>query len=261
MVDNKFVIDIKTKVNMFNEYFAEQWTLLKNSSVLPINQTFLTQARLTSLDINEDNILKIIRFLSINKAHGHDDTSIRMIKTCDKSLLKLLIKKKNWSKLSYYRDIWKRSNIIPAHKKNDKQLVENYLPISLSPIFGNIFEKIIFNKIYQFLLEVRLLNPNQYGFCPSDSCISQLFAMTHEIFEAFDFNPLLEVRSVFLDIWNALNKVWREGLLYKLRSTGVSGAQGQGIVLINHDDYINSLGKIFEDSTKFKKLTKDLTIR
>ena len=67
---------------------------MKNSSVLPINQTFLTQARLTSLDINEDNILKIIRFLSINKAHGHDDTSIRMIKACDKSLLKLLIKKK-----------------------------------------------------------------------------------------------------------------------------------------------------------------------
>ena len=35
---------------------------------------------------------------------------------------------------------------------------------------------------------------------------------------------------------------------------------GQGIVLINHDDYINLLRKIFDDSTKFKKLTKDLTI-
>ena len=60
----------------------------KNSSVLPINQTFLTQSWLTSLDFDEEEILKIIRALIIHKAHGHDDISIRMIKICDKSLLK-----------------------------------------------------------------------------------------------------------------------------------------------------------------------------
>ena len=103
------------------------------------------------------------------------------------------------------------------HKKNDKQLVRNYRPISLLPIFGKIFEKIIFNKIYH-LLEERLLNPNQSSFRQSDSCINQLLAITHEIFEAFDCNPTLEVRSVFLDISKAFDKVWDEGLLFKLRS-------------------------------------------
>ena len=53
-------------------------------------------------------------------------------------------------------NVWKRSNIILVHKKNDKQLVENYQPISLLPIFGKYFEKIIFDKIYYFLLEERL---------------------------------------------------------------------------------------------------------
>ena len=120
-------------------------------------------------------------------------------------------------------DIWKRSNIIPVHKKNDKQLVENYRTISLLPIFGRFFEKITFNKIYHFLLEERLLNPNQSGFRQSDSCINQLLAITHEIFEAFDCNPTLEVRSVFLDISKAFDKVWHEGLLFKLRSMGISG--------------------------------------
>ena len=86
MVDGKHVTDIKTKVNIFNEYFAEQCTFLKNSSVLPINETFWTQSSLTSLDFNEEEILKIIRALSIHKAHGHDDISIRMIKICDKLL-------------------------------------------------------------------------------------------------------------------------------------------------------------------------------
>ena len=223
LVDDKHVTDIKTKANIFNEYFAEQCTLLKNNSVLPSNQTFLTQSRLTSLDFSEEEILKIIRALNIHKAHGHDDISIRMIKICDKSLLKpLILLFQNSAKLSYFPDIWKRSNIIPVHKKNDKQLVKNYRPISLLPIFGKIFEKIIFNKIYH-LLEERLLNPNQSGFRQSDSCINQLLAITHEIFEAFDCNPTLEVRSVFLDISKAFDKVWHEGLLFKLRSMGISG--------------------------------------
>ena len=170
LVDNKHVTDIKTKANIFNEYFAEQCTLLKHSSVLTIIQTFLTLSRLTFLDFNEEEILKIISALDIHRARGHDDISIRIIKVCDKSLLRpLILLFKNSAKLSYFPDIWKTSNIIPVHKKNDKQLVENYRPISLLPIFGKIFQKIIFNKIYPFLLEERLLNPNQSGFCPSDS--------------------------------------------------------------------------------------------
>ena len=65
-----------------------------------------------------------------------------MIKICDKSLLEpLIILFKNSAKSSHYPDVWKRSNIIPVHKKNDKQQVINYQPISLLPIFGKIFEK------------------------------------------------------------------------------------------------------------------------
>ena len=84
--------------------FAEQCTLLKNNSVLPNDQTFLTQPRLTSLDFCEE-ILKIIRALNKHKVHGHDDISIRMIKICDKSLLKpLLLLFQNSAKLSYFPD-------------------------------------------------------------------------------------------------------------------------------------------------------------
>ena len=124
--------------------------------------------------------------------------------------------------MSCYPDIWKRPNIIPVHTKNDKQLVNNYRPISLLPIFGKIFEKVIFNQIYSFLLEEKLLNQNQSGFSPSDLCINQLLAITH-IFEAFDVNLSLEVKSVFLDISKAFDKVWYEGSLYKLKSMGISG--------------------------------------
>ena len=189
LVLNKFVTDINTKAHNFNEYFSQQCPPLKSSSVLTINQTFLSQSRLTSLDFNEEEILKIIRALNIHKAHVHDDISVRMLKICGKLLLKpLFILFENSSNLSYYPDIWRMSNIIPAHKKNYEKLVKNYRPLSLLTIFGKNFEKIIFNKIYHFLWKEKLLSPNQPCFHPSDTCINQLLAITHKIFEVFDCN-------------------------------------------------------------------------
>ena len=116
---------MKAKANIFNNFFPKQCTRLENDSKLPSNQIFLTQSRLSSLDFNEDKFLKIIRTLNIHKVHGHDDISIRVIKICDKSLLKpLIILFRNSTKSSHYPDIWKTSNIIPVQKKNDKQLVK-----------------------------------------------------------------------------------------------------------------------------------------
>ena len=114
-----------------------------NGNVLPVNHIFLTQSLLSCLDFNKDKILKIIRALNICKAHGYDDIFITTIKICDKSLAKTLsILLKSSTKSSYCPDIWKRSNILPIHKKNNKQLVNNYRPISLLSIFGKMFEKI-----------------------------------------------------------------------------------------------------------------------
>ena len=77
--------------------------------------------------------------------------------------------------------------------------------------------------MYAFLQNEQLLNGSQSGFRPSDSCINQLLPITHEIFQSFDATPPLEVRSVFLDISKAFDKVWQEGLLYKLNSIGILG--------------------------------------
>ena len=73
------------------------------------------------------------------------------------------------------------------------------------------------------MLQEQLINPNQSGFRPSDSCVYQLIAITHEIFNGFDCNPSFEVTSVFLDISKTFDKVCHEGMLYKLKSMGISG--------------------------------------
>ena len=46
-----------------------------------------------------------------------------------------------------FQNKWKKANIIPVHKKGDKQIIKNYRPVSLLPICSKIFEKIIFNSL------------------------------------------------------------------------------------------------------------------
>ena len=56
--------------------------------------------------------------------------------------------------------IWKCANVVPVHKKNEKNLKENYRPISLLPIFGKILEKLIYDSLYSHFVSCELLNPN-----------------------------------------------------------------------------------------------------
>ena len=81
------------------------------------------------------------------------------------------------------------------------------------PICSKIIERIIFNLIFQFIEENKLLNVNQSGFQPGDSCEYQLLSIV-------DQNPPLEVHSCFLDISKAFGKVWHEGVIYKVETMG-----------------------------------------
>ena len=88
--ENKFITNFKEKAELFNTFFANQCTLLNNSSVLPNNLAKLTNKSLDTVNFSTDDISKIINNLDPNKAHGHDMLSIRMIKLCGNSIWKPL---------------------------------------------------------------------------------------------------------------------------------------------------------------------------
>ena len=69
-------------------------------------------------------------------------------------------------------DIWEQSNLIPVHKKGNKQIVDNYRPVSLLPIFGKIGKKI--KKLNNSIMDFN--NSSQSDFKPNDSCESQVLA-------------------------------------------------------------------------------------
>ena len=157
LVNGTFEIDFLRKANIFNEYFSNQCNILDNGSFLP-DVSLKTNGRLNHIEIGSHDILKVINDLSPNKAHGWDEISIRMVKLCGETIVTpLLIIYKTTIETGAFPNSWKYGNIVPVHKKEDKNLVKNYRPISLLPICGKIFEKIIYNNLFNYLRENDIL--------------------------------------------------------------------------------------------------------
>ena len=137
-----------------------------------------------------------------------------MIKICDAEVVKPLCMIFNQClETGVFPEMWKWGNVLP----------KNYIPISLLPICGKIFEKIIFDSIYKHFTDNKLFTPNQSGFRPFDSTINQLLYITHKIYSAFEDYPSRETRAVLLDISKAFDKVWHEGLIFKVKRYDMSG--------------------------------------
>ena len=73
----------------------------------------------------------------------------------------------------------KKANVVPVHKKGDKQVLKTYRPVSLLSICGKIFERLIYNNLFEYFIENDLISQNQSGFKPGDSCINELISITH----------------------------------------------------------------------------------
>ena len=81
---------------------------------------------------------------------------------------------------------WKMPNVVSIHKRDDKQSAKNYPHVTLLPIFGKIFEPIIYNTMYSFFIENNLIYPNQSGFKQGDPSICQLLSITNNIYHSLD---------------------------------------------------------------------------
>ena len=141
-----------------------------------------------------------------NKAHGRDEISMRMLKLCAAPISKPLDILFNNNVINKgFPNEWKKAN-----ERDDKQIIKHYRPVSLLPICSKIFEKIIFNSLFKYLEDNKLLNGNQSVFRSGDSCVHQLLSITNLIYKSLEASPSLHVRRAF---WTYIKPLIESGMM------------------------------------------------
>ena len=87
---------------------------------------------------------------------------------------------------------------------------------------SKILEKIVYKRLYEYLMDNNLLTQHNSGFKKNDSTINQLLKIIHQIYQ--DVNDGNDTCLVFLDVSKAFDKVWHEGLLFKIKQMGITGS-------------------------------------
>lgn len=192
-----------------NEFTRTTIEFVNNS--LPINHN-----QNDILFTNPREIQNHINSLPLKKSPGHDlITNIVLKKLTMKSLAFLSALFNRCLTTGYFPDEWKHAEIILFNKPGkDKTKPENYRPISLLPTLSKLLERIIQSRLSDFLQENDILPDCQFGFRPNHSTTQQILHIYKIIASGFENKKHTTV--AFLDVAQAFDKVWLNGLLFKL---------------------------------------------
>ena len=120
-----------------------------------------------------------------------------------------------------FPDVLKVGKITPIFKKGNQEDVGNYRPVSTLPIFGKIFEKVIYSRIYSFALSQNILDENQFGFRKSHSTSHAVNYSVRIIEESIKKQN--HVLGIFIDLSKAFDTIDHSTLLTKLDRYGIRG--------------------------------------
>ena len=228
VLDDVIIEDRRVIANSFNNYFTSIASKLNQCGdglriePIPKFTDYIKNSSNTSIYLKEcstDEIYSIIKELSSGKS---SDIPISVLKHCANILSPVLSKFYNrFMRLGIFPDVLKTGIVSPVYKKGNPQLLDNYRPISTLPIFSKIFEKLIYSRIYDFLVAKNVLYEKQFGFRRNHSTSH---AINYSIkYIADKIEQKKHVIGIFLDLSKAFDTICHNKLLVKLESYGIRG--------------------------------------
>ena len=215
-LNENIAITNEEKAEFFNLFFQSVF----NSKISKVkNQFNFEEKDLNCFDISEKEIENILNKLDTSKANGPDDISKLFLdnlsKTISRSLLLLFQTFNNKGNFPAY---WKQSDISPIHKEGDKTAINMYRPINCLCCLSKVFEKLMFNKLYEHVKAT--IDYSQFGFRPQRSAINQMLCFIDQLYKEVDSTAHDELFVFYLDFQKAYIQYPTTAVLQNCRNKG-----------------------------------------
>ena len=252
IIDNEKVTNRRVISNKFNEYFNSIASKLNDT----LSDNVISDSQFTSFedflapsvsktiyleDCSPTELLDLISDLDNNKA---SDIPVRVVKKSAHIIAPILSEYFNLHmKEGIFPEVLKLGRITPIFKKGNPEDIGNYRPVSTLPIFGKLFEKIIYSRIYSFAQSHGIINSNQFGFRKSHSTSHAVNYSVKIIDDAL--REQKHVLGIFVDLSKAFDTIDHKTLLVKLNRYGIRG-QAQSLIksyLSRRTQYTEVLGE------------------
>lgn len=188
-----------------------------NSNDFIVDDESIVQEELEIKLVTPREVSSEINRLRLKKTPGYDLITGEILRNLPrKAIIKITTLINACFRLKHVPDVWKFAEVImipkPGKPANE---VTSYRPISLLPILSKLFEKLLIKRIKPLLEDKNLIPDYQFGFREKHSTIDQVHRITNIIERTLEEKKVCS--TVFLDVAQAFDKVWHEGLIHKLK--------------------------------------------